>query len=78
VIYTLGNTAELWINGRYNNSTRQFTFLDGTPFANETMTLRDKGDPEHYACVRKVGQKWRDDICNHFYGFICEKNRNQE
>jgi len=77
VIYTLGITAELWINGRYNFTAVKYTFLDGTPFTNETMGLRDTGDPENNACVRRYRQGWRDTGCDRVYGFICEKHRFQ-
>ena len=78
VIYTLGITGELWINGRYNFTAVQFTFFDGTPFTNETISLRDPGDPEHHACVRRFRKFWRDIGCNNRYGFICERNRDYQ
>ena len=76
--YAPGITGPLWINGRYNDTTGQFTFLDGTPFSSEIMSLRDSDDIEHYACVRKTGTAWRDIVCDKNHGFICERNLIQQ
>ena len=65
---------ELWINGRYNHSVKQFTFLDGTPVP-DSLDLWDRDEPNEKGCIRIVNNtSWKGWPCQGPYGFICERN----